>query len=148
VSLVLIKAFETLGVKHTTNENLEQWCAEGALLLVADTVAAFPDYEVDDDAKLYDALFLLVNCDHFTRIAQADKEASASTALSVFCNSVNDDELFEPALSFHNELARTAPRVLEIIGDTTAKWVIEPNADRLFALRDVYLTLPETNREA
>jgi hypothetical protein len=138
---LLQNAFEVLGVDSTSPDSSDEWCAEGALLLLAEVSAVDRGKPDRDMYKLVCGLFLLVFCDHFTRLQQADKERCASIALSVFAPEEFEPNAEMPIVGFHNDLASKAPALLRLVGDGCATWTCDPTRENLDALRMTFVAL-------
>lgn len=139
----LQNAFRALGVHNTKPSQPAEWCAEGAVLLLAETTCVDGGDPERDDFVFTAGLFLLIFCDHFSRLHGADKEKCVSIALPVILPLKNSKDDVEAIVGFHNDLAETAPKVLNIIGNCCANWVGEPNAKNIAILREVFIEIIE-----
>ncbi|WP_377511583.1 hypothetical protein [Octadecabacter sp. R77987] len=134
-------AFDTLDLALTSSSEPISWCAEAAVALSAEVSAIDQGDVTRPDYQLTLGLFLLVFCDHFSRICGVEQEAVATLALAVLATGRSDNHLAAEAIEFHNDLANDAPAILELIGNGCANWTKAPNLSNLNSLRATFLAL-------
>ncbi|PTQ70713.1 hypothetical protein [Celeribacter persicus] len=139
----LASAFEEVGVEHFSSNEPDHWCAEGALMLLADVSAAFKGDQSSDGYIAASGVFALVFCDHFIRLATANKENAAIFALKAL--GFGNEEIRErvPIMDFYETLQDSSPNLLNEIGQGCAQWVLAPNSESLRPLRSLFIALAD-----